>query len=313
MKSIREMYQSTVLTLAVVALVGVPSAAQATEPSSGIYLYRRHCAQCHGLDARGNGPNAAWLESSPRSLRTGWLSQQPIEELVDRVLEGRSLRLEIDPQAMQQRAYDVDAVVTHLQRLPKVDWEEVDAGWESYLMRCEMCHGSYGRPLTPATGHTTNIRNLADPAYQGATSDVELLRAIRHGNKGMPALVPQVSEDDAIELLHFVRLLSPGFEIYSESCAGCHGEDGRGAGSLVEPLDMPSVAFDKAYFEKVDREALLVKAWHMVGTHKPVMPHFRTALTRQQVREILQYLGATTTPTTPRPAGDRGSAADPSR
>lgn len=301
------------LALLVIAsgLANVGPAGATSEPSSGMYLYRRHCANCHGLDANGDGPNSIWLAARPRNLRGGWLSQQPLERLIDRVIAGRALRLEIDPQAMRQRATDVDAVVAHLERLARVDWDEVDAGWESYLMRCESCHGAYGQPSQKVPGSTATIRDLGDPAYQKATSDSELLQAIQHGRRGMPALVPQVHQEDAVELLQFVRLLSPGFKIYSEACAGCHGEDGRGAGSLAEPLDMPSVVFNSEYFAEVDREALLVKAWHMVGKHKPLMPHFQEELSRDQVRAILEYLGAITP--TPLPAGAPDGAADPIR
>jgi mono/diheme cytochrome c family protein len=34
----------------------------------GVDLYRAHCASCHGLDGRGNGPVAAALNTPPADL-----------------------------------------------------------------------------------------------------------------------------------------------------------------------------------------------------------------------------------------------------
>lgn len=295
--------------------LGSAAAAQSTPiepPQAGVYLYRRHCANCHGLDGRGNGPAAAWLAAEPRDLRSGWMAQLPPDALIDRILAGRSLRLEFDPQAMRQRAADVDAVVTHLERLASVEWKNVEPGWKLYIERCEACHGPYGRPAPAPAGSESSVRDLADPRYQHDTADTEMVQAIQHGRRGMPALVPRLERPEAVQILQFVRLLSRGFEIYSEACAACHGDDGRGASSPSDTMDTPSIVFDRAYFERVDREALLVKAWHMVGEHQPRMPHFEEDLSRDDVRRILQYLGAITT-RLPATGSTAGSAAHPSR
>lgn len=39
--------------------------------ANGARLFRLHCAECHGLDARGDGPLAAGLETRPANLRDG--------------------------------------------------------------------------------------------------------------------------------------------------------------------------------------------------------------------------------------------------
>jgi mono/diheme cytochrome c family protein len=65
------------LSFLLVLGVGWPSAASATESGTrpdrllaeqGAVLFRRHCAVCHGLDARGDGPAAGALLQVPADL-----------------------------------------------------------------------------------------------------------------------------------------------------------------------------------------------------------------------------------------------------
>jgi len=59
------------LALLVALLLGVYACADETDLSvTGAELYRRHCAACHGLDARGDGPVAPSLEVAPPDLTT---------------------------------------------------------------------------------------------------------------------------------------------------------------------------------------------------------------------------------------------------
>jgi mono/diheme cytochrome c family protein len=42
--------------------------AQRTDPTSGVAMYGAHCAVCHGLDGKGNGPAAPALKQPPSDL-----------------------------------------------------------------------------------------------------------------------------------------------------------------------------------------------------------------------------------------------------
>jgi mono/diheme cytochrome c family protein len=180
-----------------------------------------------------------------------------------------------------------------MRRLPAANWRRIEAGWSVYADRCEACHGTYGEPTNdPAAGGKTP-RDLASPAFQQSTSDSELKQAVRHGHHYMPALVPRISEAEAPDLTSFVRLLSPGFELYTRHCAACHGDDGRGVGSFGESIALPTVVFDRAYFARKDPEDIRHGIWHMVGEHKPAMPHFRWTLSEAQARAIIDYLKST--------------------
>ena len=75
--------------LALCALTALPAAAQ--DPESGHALYRSHCATCHGIDARGDGPMAGVLTIKPADLtalaaRNGGIF--PMERVVTRI-DGR--------------------------------------------------------------------------------------------------------------------------------------------------------------------------------------------------------------------------------
>jgi mono/diheme cytochrome c family protein len=106
----------------------------------------------------------------------------------------------------------------------------------------------------------------------------------------MPALTVRPQPAEVERLSGFVRVLSPGFELYSRYCANCHGDDGRGVNELGTPFEVPSTVFDSDYFRRKDPDRLRSDSWHMLASEKPSMPHFRWTLSRPQLRAILEYL-----------------------
>jgi mono/diheme cytochrome c family protein len=133
-------------------------------------------------------------------------------------------------------------------------------------------------------------RDLSDPASQRATGEREMLALVRHGRAGMPALVPAVGDADASSLVAFVRLFSPGHELYATLCSGCHGDDGHGPPEPSAVEQPPRVRFDRAYFAGRDPERLRVDAWHMVARERPAMPHFAEDVTEAEARAIVEWL-----------------------
>jgi len=259
-------------------------------PLDGRALYLRECAGCHGREGRGDGPDAGALAQKPSDLRGGELARYTTAELTRRVLDGWPLRLELDSAALAARRAESAALVAHLQRLPAVDWPPVLDGWLLYAQRCAGCHGAYGRPASPPPAGVRAPRDLASADFQRSWNDAELLVVVRHGRAGMPALVPRLPESDGPPLAAFVRLLSPGFELYQRHCARCHGDDGRGTGEVPAGMGQPTVVFDEAYFRGHDGEALQVSVFHMVEEKKPLMPHYRRVLDEGQAGAIVDYL-----------------------
>lgn len=274
---------------------GVAAAGAARAEADGKRLYLRRCAPCHGERGGGDGPDAPYYSAPPRDLRGGFLSRYSTDDLVRRVREGRSLPLGVDLDMLKKRATEVESIISHMKRLPAIDWRRVEAGWETYVDRCEACHGPYGRPGRLLPAGVRAPRDLSDPDYQSRMTDEDLLITVRHGRDHMPALVPRVPEVEGPALAAFVRLLSPGFELYSRHCAACHGDDGRGVGSLIETMRVPTVIFDRAYFRRREPEQIRHAVWHMLDEHQPAMPHFRWSLTEGETRAIVEYLKKLTT------------------
>jgi len=274
------------------ALPGAASQAarkRARPAPDGGALYRRNCAPCHGMDGSGNGPNAALFAVRPRNLHEGFLTVYPTDDLVRRIRDGRPLELALDRPALYRRAEQVDELATYLEHLPSVDWEAVGLGWSIYMTRCENCHGPFGDPpeLPAAARRPPDFR---DPRFQKTIRDRELLMAIVHGRKGMPALAPRLNPAEAVELLAFIRHLSNGFELYTQYCVVCHGDDGRGAESSGGAMPAPNVVFDRSYFRRTTPEDVRAAVWHMVKLQAPSMPHFRELLSEQETRAIVEFL-----------------------
>jgi mono/diheme cytochrome c family protein len=232
----------------------------------------------------------------PRNLRDGLLERYDTATLAGSIRDSRALSLALDPDRLRARAGEVEDLVGHMQRLPALDWDAIERGEDIFVARCTRCHGPYGRPsplVAKATVHAP--RDLTDPAFQHALDDRQLLVAVRHGAKNMPAIGGVLTDEDAKALRAFVRVLSPGWVTWGRYCASCHGEDGRG-GDVVDPGATPLVLFDGEYFRTHDGEYLRTKVWHMLARQRPAMPHFHGRLNVGQVRMIVEYLKRTDRP-----------------
>ncbi len=96
------------------------------------------------------------------------------------------------------------------------------------------------------------------------------------------SVVPPASAADA----------GKGKEIYSKSCGGCHGAEGKGDGAAAKAMNpKPTNLTDKAVMSKLDDATLtnvIVKGG--VGTGKsPLMPAF-SQLKEQDVKDVVAYL-----------------------
>jgi len=282
-------------------LIGLTAAVASAAGVDGRRMYQQYCFSCHGPTGKGDGPDATIFAVPPRNLQEGFLAKYSTNDLVRRLRDGRALELGLDLPALRAQATSVEDLVAHLKRLPSIQWDVVAPGWERYIDRCELCHGPTGKPGTILPCGVRCPRDLSDPEFQRSMNDKELTTAVRHGRKHMPALTPRVTTDEAKELAQFVRLLSPGFELYSRYCANCHGDDGRGVRLSGEVMRLPKVVFDRAFFKAHDSDELRTTVWHMLAEQKPVMPHFRPLLSDAEARAIIEYLKSNNTPAaTPR-------------
>lgn len=281
-----------VATLAASAAVAAAASDAGTPPPDGRALWEQRCAPCHGVDGRGDGPEASSFAKLPPDVRQS-LAGVDEERAVARLRDGLPLTLASDPRALKQRLSNVEPLIWHLQKLPEIHWPTVDRGAAVYAASCAACHGPFGQPLAATAlppGVQKPPRDLRDPAWQHATSDTQLREAMQHGQSAMPAIPAARDPRQAKDVVTFIRVLSPGFETYSYYCAACHGDDGRGKGVLASGKNAPPVAFDRAWRASQDPEDLRLKVTHMLSLHGPAMPHFRSGLDDSQLRAIVRYL-----------------------
>jgi mono/diheme cytochrome c family protein len=83
-----------------------------------------------------------------------------------------------------------------------------------------------------------------------------------------------------------------GKRIYTEACAACHGEDGRGqVTGLGFQVPLPDFTWCAFNSEEADRDwQTIVAAGGPVAGRSDVMPSFREALTDEQIRQVVDYL-----------------------
>jgi len=253
----------------------------------GERLYRVSCARCHGLDGGGGGRDAALFAEPPPSLRgTLVLARYTDSELVAWVRGGKQLDLGLRPDLLRQHSGRTTALYRHLGKMPGVRWELADAGREIYYARCLECHDEYGHPAAPGIARP---RDLSDPALH-ALDDVELEKRVRHRYANATKLARPVSEDEARHLAAFVRLFSPGYELYDRFCQGCHGSRGEGVADAPVGSGRPSFAFDTEYFRRHEPQHVIDNVWHMLRDAKARMPHLAASLDESDVRSVVDHL-----------------------
>jgi mono/diheme cytochrome c family protein len=280
--------------------VTTPPQTRAHRLTHGEALYLRHCADCHGWEGRGEGPVAGMLGIRPPSLRRPELAAEAsVAELTAKVLYGRNLPVPIDAATAISLNADVTAITAYLRRLPSIPWEQVNRGQALYDSLCVDCHGLYGRgDGIMAQQLPAPARDLSSPGYQGQVSATDLRRIIADGKGAMPGVGDLMDVEQQQEVVAYVRVLSPGHELYTRFCAVCHGIDGHPPEMDTEaigeveamPEELPEVAFNQAYFRTHSEEQVRRGVHHMLQQSRAIMPHFNGELSKEQVGEILRYL-----------------------
>jgi len=251
--------------------------------TKGEVLYLRQCADCHGWTGRGDGPLAAVLEKKPPNLRQSEAFTRYSEaELLAWILHGKELMVPVDPTTLSHTEAEVTALLAYLKRLPTLAWQEVNAGEKVYDSLCVACHGVYGHGDGRAAATlSVPLRDLSDLSYQSQVSDTELLRIVAEGKGAMPGAADVLSSQELHAAITFLRVFSPGYELYTRFCAVCHGPDGhpplsaprdRFGFSLIFQ-DMPT--FNHEYFRTHTDDQVRTSIQHMRKESRAMMPPFR--------------------------------------
>jgi mono/diheme cytochrome c family protein len=266
--------------------------------TQGEVLYLRHCADCHGWQGRGDGPLAQLLTAKPQNLRQHpeLFTTHSDAELVARILSGKALLVPVDPAALSYTEAEVTSLLAYLQQLPTLSWTDVNRGKEVYDSLCTACHGLYGRgDGLGARALSVRPRELTVPAYQAQIGDGELFRIIADGKGAMPGAADVLTAHELRAVIAFIRVLSPGYELYNRFCAYCHGVDDHPPASGPEHRGSTRAehaipTFDETYFRTHTIEQIRIGIQHRRKQSRPAMPHFAGQLAADEVGDIVTYL-----------------------
>lgn len=267
--------------------------------TQGEALYVRYCSGCHGWEGRGDGPMAMMFEVHPPPLAGSRLGENELMSII-KILHGDSPMILTGSGKIASLEAEVSALLTHIKRLPQLDWEKIDKGRRAYESLCAFCHGVYGGgDGILASAQARPPRNLGARSFQLGVTDNELTRIVTDGNGYMPGSKAVLEGQNIDAIVSFIRVLSPGFESYERFCARCHGSDGypppETADGIfgVPPLSrekLVGVVFNDDYFRK--RPEAVVRSWveFMYKADHSSMPRFNAELNGSEVREIVRYL-----------------------
>jgi mono/diheme cytochrome c family protein len=238
------------------------------------------------------------LEVHPRNLRQAGLFTDDTEAAwVKRILYGHAMPVSAQSSKVTPKEGEIDLIAAHLRRLPTLPWKQIGRGEAVYDSLCLSCHGVYGHGDGPlAKTLPAPPRDLVAPPYQQQVTDEALFQVISEGKGAMPGAADVLSVEDRKAVVAFVRLLTPGYEIYDRYCVACHGHRGQPASQEIlellgqaETWEQPP-AFDEAFFRARTDEQLRKGITHMRTLNQVSMPHFAGELTAEQVRQVLSYL-----------------------
>jgi mono/diheme cytochrome c family protein len=282
---------------------GLPETAKPTlKPprkfAKGEALYIRYCADCHGWEGQSDGPAAEFLSINTPALNRGkFFNKHSEDELVDWVLHGKALNIPLSENAIPRSQSEITELLDHIRKLPKINWEEVNAGQEVYYGLCVGCHGLYGRGDGDwASQMSVSLPDLSMSHFQKKYGDQQLLKIITEGKGAMPGAGDTLNPEQLGNVVSFLRLLSPGFQRYDRFCAACHGPDGSPVEYVV--IDEEGVNFDRTniptfdatYIKNYTDAQLGRRVQHMLEVDGENMPHFSGELKPDEVRQILRYL-----------------------
>lgn len=265
--------------------------------SRGQVLYLRHCADCHGWEGSGSGPLAAILATKPPALRQqlGVFAHNSDAQIVSRILYGTPLRT-IQTGTPPYSETEVAALLMYLQQLPHIRREEMQRGKDVYDSLCAACHGLYGH------GDGLGIRamsvkppDLTDQTYTQQVRDDALAQNITDGKGTMPGAGNVLTAHEIRAVVAFLRVLSPGYELYNRFCAHCHDGDGTPVTTPSAPASTHSSStvpprLDISYFQTHSIEHTRTAIQHMRRQPRPAMPHLARQLNADEADEIVRHL-----------------------
>lgn len=215
------------------------------EVKVGRELFVRHCAGCHGMDAKGNGEAAVFFNSKPRNLvesefkfRTTPSGTLPSRDDLLRTIT-RGIKTAGMPPFNFLPESQRGALVSYVQSL-RPDWKKLQGekvfvpsvpeslrkketflasafrGKKTFLELCATCHGDTGRgdgpgskDLFDSANHPIHPANLSARVLKSGRGARDIFRTITTGLDGtpMPSFGDALDVEKRWELVSFVLYL----------------------------------------------------------------------------------------------------------
>jgi len=259
----------SILLVSGVALCGVASA-----QTSGKAIYDQRCAQCHGIDGRGNGAAAPALLPRPRDfaaaqfkLRTTETGSLPTDDDLIRAITfgvpGTSMPgwqkflstadiaavatyvKSFSPRFAAERPQSIPTVAASVPGAPTP--QTVAAGKAVYeKLRCAACHGTDGTgtgaiatDLKDDAGRPLPATNLTEPwTFRGGATPQDVYLRFRTGMNGtpMPSFATAASETELRNLAAYVLTFArkPVWEMNAEEVTAFY--QAQAAEALRDPV-----------------------------------------------------------------------------
>ncbi|MBI1853332.1 MAG: c-type cytochrome [Planctomycetes bacterium] len=289
---------------------------------NGSRLYRTHCAPCHGISGRGDGPASDYLYPRPANhTDSTYMASRDDRSLFTAIRKGgpgvdrSSLMPRFDDRFRDSEVYDLIAYIRSLHRdAASIFGEGVAA----------MRHSTVLEPVGPRVDFLTDARGRAavvsderaivlspdgivervDPPVDAAIVEPlvdQLRRAL---------LQEQRDVDDAKRIYTMYRTspdsLAPVQRRFVKSCAACHGMTGRVVGPGVQSTTFVAAnladgtRMNARPDEFVRNVVALGGTWARISD---VMPGYEHTVSGAELDELVTYVRSLAIP--PHPASNR--------
>lgn len=178
----------------------------------------------------------------------------------------------------------------------------VQSGAAIFAARCTECHGvgGAGDGTRVQNGQIQSVPNFLDPAVPGAQRVTDWYTTITNGRieKLMPPWRQALSEQERWNVAYYTYLmhytpeqLARGEEVFTQNCAGCHGEGGRGDGPDAAQLSgAVGDLTDQANMASLSDDAIKVTIREGVGQPDDGMPAFADTLSEDDIQAVTGFV-----------------------
>lgn len=177
--------------------------------AKGVKLYATHCASCHGVEMRGDGPAAGGLMPAPTALADRWYTRDRLLEALWHGVPGTAM-----PAWRDFALDDLNLLISHVQAptgRPRHDNvvgvlppDAAERGPRVYAANCALCHGTDGY------GDGWAANSLARPPTNFRHQKMAFHGVIGVLEQGIPGTMMsawdgRLSREDMAAVAHHVR------------------------------------------------------------------------------------------------------------